>query len=140
MGETTKRRYPDRSPDALAERRSRIVTLCRSGLTVREAAARVGVGISAVTQARREAGLAKPRPPRMSAEELARAKAMLDDGASYAEVARTLGRGRMAIARRFPGFGWSMAERDEYMRNVRKFEGNNQRPILRMARWAGDLR
>ncbi|MCV7358515.1 helix-turn-helix domain-containing protein [Mycolicibacterium fluoranthenivorans] len=35
------------------------------------------------------------------------AKTLLEEGASYREVARTLGRNASIICRRFPGRGWS---------------------------------
>lgn len=119
------RRYPaDRSPEGIARRRAQIIELSRKGLTVGEICERVGVGHYTVVAVRKDAGISKPRAPRLTEEELARAEALLADGASYCEVGRTLGRSRQHIARLFPGVGWSMEERDEFMCAVRKHEGN----------------
>lgn len=41
----------------------------------------------------------------------ARADALLTDGASYRETSKTLGCSRAALAKRFPGRGWTMEQR-----------------------------
>lgn len=43
-----------------------------------------------------------------------RALALLDDGASYTETARTIGKGRTWVAMRFPGRGWTHAQGGQY--------------------------
>lgn len=48
------------------------------------------------------------------------AKSLLDDGASYTEVARTVGRGRKWVSQRFPGYGWTAQEGGAYGFMVRK--------------------
>ncbi|MCU1418526.1 MAG: hypothetical protein JWP32_2700, partial [Schumannella sp.] len=50
---------------------------------------------------------------------IARAETMLADGASVAEIERTLGRRPGALTRRFAGRGWSHAECGKYAMMVR---------------------
>lgn len=129
------RHYPDRSPAARAARYERIVAMARRGCTVPEIMDAVGVGASTVVAARKAAGLSKPRPPRYTDTELEQAEQLLADGAPYAEVARTLGRSRQALARRFPGRGMPQAERDDLTRARRRLEGGRQAGQIE-AMWA----
>ena len=115
-------RSPDRSPDAIADRHQQIIALSRAGTPVREICERVGVCNFTVISVRREAGVSKPRAPRMTADEIAQAEALLDDGCSIAEVARTLGRSRSHLGRLFPGRGWTMQQRDEHTRVIKTYE------------------
>lgn len=48
------------------------------------------------------------------------AEALLEDGASYREVARTLGRNQSIICRHFPGRGWSDETKREAARTQQK--------------------
>lgn len=48
-----------------------------------------------------------PRRPNPTLEELARAKKLLDDGASYTETTRTTGISKTTLHRKFPGCGWT---------------------------------
>lgn len=106
-------------------RQARIEQLSRAGLTVTAIAAELGVCTATVVTARARAGLTKYQVRPFTPEEDERIDAMLTDGASYKEVARTIGRHRQSIARRFPGRGWSTADRDAHTRVVR---GAHQRP------------
>ena len=100
---------PD-DPRVLA-RRAQVVALTRRGLTTAEVAAAVGISTRQVVRHRERAGISRGNPPPYSEEELSTAQALLEAGCSYAEVARTLGRGDgKAIARRFPGYGWTRSE------------------------------
>lgn len=114
--------YPTRTPQAIAERRQQIITLSRQGVPVREICDRVGVGHFTVVAVRRAVGISKPRAPRMTGDEIERARALLDDGCSLAEAARTIGRSHQQMSRLFPGRGWSMKERDEHTATVRRYE------------------
>ena len=62
----------------------------------------------------------------MNAEE--RALALLEDGASYTEVAATIGHSRKWVSRHFPGYGWTQQEGGAYGYMVRKA---NQRMELK---------
>jgi transposase-like protein len=57
---------------------------------------------------------------RMSQEDIARMEQLLDDGASYAEVARTIGCSARAVARYFPNRGWTEDQTVEFMTMMRK--------------------
>lgn len=46
-------------------------------------------------------------------DEIRTANMLLDDGASFGEVARTLNRNKSVICRHFPGRGWTRAQTDE---------------------------
>lgn len=92
-----------------AERQLRdqhIAELTRARYTAREIAAAVGVTRRSVERARARTGLSKPRSPYLTDAEIRQAEALLADGASYEEVARTLSRCTDNIRRRFPGQGW----------------------------------
>lgn len=97
------------------ERYRKIVDLSRRGLTESEISAQLGVSRRMVQRARVWAGIAGAPPVPLTEEEKVAAKAMLEDGASYPEVARTLGRGRTTIADHFPGYAWTNAQSIEHM-------------------------
>lgn len=60
---------------------------------------------------------AKRTPARpWTIDDQSRAEAMLDDGASFREVGRTLGRNRSVIMRRFPGRGYTREQHIEAIR------------------------
>lgn len=128
--------YPDRAPQEVAARRARIIYLSRMGWTVAAIAAEVGVGHSTVTQVRREEGLSRWRPRPFTHEEDQLIRRLLDDGASYNEVARTADRRHGVIARRYPGYGWSMAERDDHMRVRRRYGDAGAQAETTQAMWA----
>lgn len=74
-----------------------------NGESTRSLAERYGINTRTVTRIRHRQGVAKPPPVRLSTDEIALAKRLLEDGASYHEVARTLGRGYWSVRRKFPG-------------------------------------
>lgn len=113
----------DRTPEGaegqsgrIAERRAEIVRLTKAGHSAAEIAKRLGVTTRTVHRQRRTGGCAKPMPNWMTDDEIRRAEALLDDGASYSEVARTLGRTAQSIGERFPGRGYSKAQANEMRR------------------------
>ncbi len=61
--------------------------------------------------------------PRLTAAEMRRADELLADGVSFADVARTLGRSKSAICRRFPGRGWTAEQVAERASLERRFRG-----------------
>lgn len=96
------RRAQERGQE-IAERDDRIARLTVAGYTAPQIAAIVGVTERTVQRVRGRRGVAKPfcgNP--LTADEIRRAADMLDDGASYGEVSRTLGRCRDVIRRRLP--------------------------------------
>ncbi|MCV7424383.1 helix-turn-helix domain-containing protein [Mycobacterium yunnanensis] len=102
------------------ERRARVAALTRAGRTAREIAAVEGVTIRTVTRIRARAGesargLLKP----LTEDELRTARELLEDGCSYAEAARTVGRSPRSISYHFPGFGWPKGEGPRFAQQVR---------------------
>ncbi|OBJ10742.1 helix-turn-helix domain-containing protein, partial [Mycobacterium sp. 1465703.0] len=93
------------APEDQARRDKRIAELTAQELSASTIAKLVGVSTRTVVRARGRAGVAKPfsGANRMTADEQRRAAALLDDGASYGEVARTLGRSPDTIMKHFPG-------------------------------------
>lgn len=96
----------DQSGEARAARRTQIVELTRLGHSAAQIAGRLGITARSVQRGRVAAGLAATQPPRFCEAEYRAAKRMLDDGASYHEVGRTLGRAASTVKRHLPGYTW----------------------------------
>ena len=114
-----RKNYPERTPEAIASRRARIVELSKLGRTAKEICAEVGVGHWTVVEARKAAGISKYQVKPFTDDEIAQATRMLEDGCSYSEVARTLGRHHQVVGRKFPGRAWTVEQRTEYTRMLR---------------------
>lgn len=84
------------------------------GLSAEQIAARLKVNPRTVTRWRVAMGIAKPPAVLLTAEEKARALDLLTDGASYNEVARTLGRSNKCISHALPGYGWTRLEGGQF--------------------------
>lgn len=92
----------------LERRRERVVELTREGHTAPTIADILGCSVRTVQRIRTERGVSQALQfSPMTPDELAQAQRLLEDGCSYGEVARTLGRTHNTIARHFPGSGWS---------------------------------
>lgn len=102
-----------------------IIQLTRTGLSASQIAALLNLTYRQIRHARKRLGITQPPIPPLSDEELAHASQLLDDGCSYMEVARTLGRSEYAVRHRFPGRGWSGQERMEWARMHR-----NPKPVM----------
>ena len=100
--------------DARLEYDRQIAELTRRGSTAADIAKQLGLNPRTITRARRRMGVAQPAVPRFSQDEVRRAEAMLDDGCSFREVARTLGRAHDTIMLKFPGRGWTSRQVAEY--------------------------
>ena len=98
------------------ERRARVEQMSLSGMTVEQIARDVGVTTSTVVRIRQEAGVSRWARRMFTDGELSRCLSLLEDGASYNEVARTIGRSVGVVARRFPGFGWTAEEQRDFSR------------------------
>jgi transposase len=99
----------------IIERNERIAALTRARWSAAQIAAELGVTTRTVQRARGRRGVARPATRPMNEIEMRRAAAMLDDGASYGEVARTLGRSLITIRRWFPGRScWPVGSGREY--------------------------
>lgn len=100
-----------RVPDATRER---IVGLSLTGVPVTHLAARFGVSATSISVWRKAAGVARPANQKLSTEQLELAEQLLEDGCSYAEVARTVGVTPPCLMRRFPGRGWTPRQAGEH--------------------------
>ena len=96
------------------EREAAFLELQASGLTAPQIAERLNVTPRTVARWRVRHGLAEPIPVTAgvpaSPERLRAAEALLNEGASYQEVGRTLGMTSRTLAHHFPGRGWSRQE------------------------------
>jgi hypothetical protein len=97
-----------------------IYQLTDIGLPASEIATKLGISPRTVARVRtRDKGYVNPEP--MSACEIERAKAMLEEGVCYTEVARTIGRSPKVVMKRVPGYRrWTKSEASEYAAFVRK--------------------
>lgn len=94
-----------------AERDDYIAKRTKAGFSASQIAAELGVTTRTVERARKRTGVGKFCPTALTDTELRLAAALLDDGASYGEVARTLHRNLETIRRRFPGRSiWKQAD------------------------------
>lgn len=84
------------------------------GMTTAQIAVRLKVNPRTISRWRVAMGIAKPPAVRLTAEEKRHALDLLTDGASYNEVARTIGRCAPTIARHFPGYGWTRLEGSQF--------------------------
>lgn len=90
-------------------RNQRIAELTRQHLSAREISELLSIAPRTVTRARGRAGVAQQCIPSYvwTDESLATAGRLLDDGASFTEVGRTLGCSPEAVSKHFPGRGWT---------------------------------
>lgn len=93
-----------------AKRREQVVELTRAGLSAPQIADRLGIATRTVQRHRVAAGIAQPPARHLTPAQIHRARQLLDDGASYKEVARTIGCANKSVRYRFPGRGWTLAE------------------------------
>jgi hypothetical protein len=95
----------------------RVVELTRLGWTARQIADELGYSARTVQRARVRAGVGRPLAARWTDEELARAQQMFDDGASIAEVGRTIRGigGGGALYRRFSDYAWPQDQVMEFI-------------------------
>lgn len=96
------------------------------GMTAKQVAEELGVTPKAVLRVRSRLGIVKAAPP-FSEQELRRADELLTDGASYKDVALTLGRSIGAIHKRFPGRGWTPKQCGELAGAIRKYNQKRKR-------------
>jgi len=92
------------------ERNHRIAELVRQGLSNAQVAEAVGVSDRTVTRARKRMGIEGRQCRRATENEKSKALEMLEDGANYKEVGRTLGRSGSQIKTWFPGYSLTPSE------------------------------
>ena len=92
-------------------RAQRVLDLTRHGHSATEIAAIERISQRSVYRIRQRYGASQPnRAIPMSDDEIRTATELFADGASRAEVARTLGRSDTTLAHRFPGQCWSYVQ------------------------------
>lgn len=103
------------------ETRQRVVALTRMGFSAADIAIATGMCTRTVSRIRVACGVSRTPTVPFTRDEMQTAMAMLDDGASIAEVARTLGRSKSGVGRAFPGRQWSRAQVNEYLSTLHHF-------------------
>lgn len=99
--------YARDSDDAIERRRLAVARMTRQGMRVVDIAAALRINDRLVMRDRRVLGLSQPAPIPFTEAERIEAKARLDDGASYNEVARTIGRTHQTLVKHLPGYTWT---------------------------------
>lgn len=116
--------------------RDRVIELTRQGRTAPQIAEQLKRSTRTVQRIRTAAGIVKTQATMpMTPQEIAWAQALLDDGASYNEVARTLGRNMKTIAERFKGCSkWTPRDGGElrqFQKNLIKRYGDRAEALIR---------
>lgn len=83
-------------------------------MTRRQIAEALGCSVRTVEKIRQELGISGPGAVPYSDETKAKAREMLEEGASYNEVSRTLGIPTRRLSGWFPGMGWTAKQAAEY--------------------------
>lgn len=107
---------------APAELRAQVVAATLAGESAGAIAERLGVTTRSVHRHRQAAGISQPPPVPLTPEELDLARRLLEDGACYNEVARTLGRSWKALHRKLPGYTWPPGEGARLARLLEYFD------------------
>lgn len=100
-----------------------MIAMTRQGRTATEIAAVIGCHPDSVTRIRRRNGLTTPPPPPLTDAEIETASALIMDGASITEAARTIGRSRHALTHRFPDSTWTPSQVGQHRAMLRKLGG-----------------
>ena len=111
----------DMHPDAIAERRETVTRLTAAGYTAHQIGKLMGLTERSIVRIRKASGISRPFAPRVNDDEKTAMRELLDDGVSYAEAARTVGRSPWTVARNFPGRGWTRQQIDDALTARRQF-------------------
>ena len=93
-----------------------------SNATLREIADQFGCCERQVSRIRKDHNIQKPARTTMTEPEKAAALKLLQDGCSYKEAGRTIGRSPSAIRRHFPGYGWPQSGAGHFWRLSKQLE------------------
>lgn len=107
-------------PEIVAQRAQRVYELTLSGLSSEEIACILGVTVRTVVRHRRRTGCSqvdKAKP--LTAEEHQIIVAILDDGGSVTEAARTIGRNQSTVHRHYSDRSWTRQQQSEYLKIVK---------------------
>lgn len=106
----------------LAERRARVAAMTRCGMSAPQIASVLRVTKRTVTRDRTAIGCNRGAPSvPLTDDERRRAATLLDEGCSYVEAARTIGRGHKALRKAFPGHTWTHQQCGQQAAIVRYF-------------------
>jgi len=118
-------------PEKVASRRELVAKLTADGWSATQIAKRLGVTDRTVQRDRKATGCLQGEPYEpLSAEELERARVLVEDGCSRQEVARTIGRSAHAIRRHVPESGWTREQTNAHLAALRRLK-------VRMRAWEG---
>jgi DNA-binding NarL/FixJ family response regulator len=92
--------------EEMRDRWDRVLDLSRRGVPIEQIAEQLGISVTHVSRIRARQRKSKQSRRSFTAEEIVIIEEMLNDGCSYAEVARTINRAPKSIRRRWPGRGW----------------------------------
>ncbi|ALA48806.1 hypothetical protein XFACTOR_58 [Mycobacterium phage XFactor] len=101
-----------------------ILSMTRDGFSAKHIGEVVGCSPRTVTRVRAAADARVMNPDRftpLTADQLEFAEYLLEDGAPYQEVARTLGVSRTTIEKHFPGRAWKPKQIAEYQSLMARF-------------------
>jgi hypothetical protein len=102
---------------------TKVRQMLAEGLSTAEVAAEVGCTQRHVVRIRAGRTSGSKDGRRFSLDEIFLIEAMLDDGCSYTEIGKTVGRAPNTISHRWPGHGWGFTEGGEFRSFTRKLEG-----------------
>lgn len=114
---------PRRTCLKVLDNRGAVAEYVRQGLTVRQIAERLDVTTRTVWRYKHDLGLTVPNPAPLPPERWVEAEQLLDEGAPYAEVARTIGCEWHAVKERFPGRGWTRTQCGIHARLLDRYTG-----------------
>lgn len=100
------------------ERLPRVLAMTREGVSAKQIALELGVSARTIHRDRAVLGVAQQAPERLTRELHELAHRLLEDGCSYREVARTVGRSDVQIRRAFPGYGWTGQQSGSWTREL----------------------
>lgn len=116
-------RPPGMTPELIAEREATVTTCLRMGMTNTQIAERYNVTLRTVSRWRTRLGQnGRPAVTKHTQSEHDHALYLLDEGASFADVARTIGVSRRTIYRWFPDREpWTRSQVVEHISMTRAF-------------------
>lgn len=99
----------------------RIVELTRNGWSGAQIADELGMSTRTVSRVRSRAGVASFRHRKLTEAETQFLRQLLEDGCTYGEAARTIGRRVGVIKKHFPGYDCTREQQIEAARLARNF-------------------
>lgn len=111
-------------PETEEECEHAVLALIEQGVSINAIAKRLHIGKRKIARVRKRHGLAAAAAKvALTAAEQRLALELLEGGASYKEVGRTMGRSAAHLGRKYPGYAWSHQACGKFTRTARAFEG-----------------